>query len=684
MSAIKAALEACGKSAGIGEHIAEESFGKLKDALREEKDNLRDAERKQNQIHRTKNDDHFRNQRLKMERLEDEIVDKINIDLQDLRNRQSEFTIVLYGRTMAGKSTLMSILTQDNYDKIGKGAQRTTTDVRSYEWNGLKIWDVPGIAAFGEGGRNDDKLALEKAKTADLALFLITDDAPQPEEAIRLAELKALGKPVLGIVNVKQPLTPDAGNAKRKLDIRQIQKRLNDNARLKEIVRQFQDFAKKGDSKTFEGGYNFDDVPFVYSHLLSAQFSRQEKSQELYNLSNFKVVEDFIQEKIIADGPFVRIKTFIETLSRPTQSAVAEFYGLSAETFYAWKAYNEKIDELDNWRKRFREEVFNGRCKTFYSNLESQIDRKISYVVDNYYDSDKAGDAWKSSLEELKLNSQCEIFINKISEDAKEKCRRLAAELTSDLSYSGISIDVQKISMDEITDWQGTAFTIAPILIAIPGIGWAGAAIFAFLAWLFGDSKEKKIREAKAELRQILEEQKQEILKKIGAAVDDNLNKGVFQRQIYGFVEALRDMRSMMRGLAHRQNKVADAINEQYRDLNYELFRNAAMYLQIDYPEKVLTARVVGKKMLVFSTTAGSEEIAEKFSNLIGEKVEFHRKDEANYVVEKFILQSEFDMFKFGDMYFLQLPEYKKGEFKNKYDQIQLAQQLLKDPLIFR
>ena len=145
MSAIKKALEACGKSAGTGEHIAEESFGKLKDALREEKDNLRDAERKQNQIHRAKNDDHFRNQRLKMERLEDEIVDKINIDLQDLRNRQSEFTIVLYGRTMAGKSTLMSILTQDNYDKIGKGAQRTTTDVRSYEWNGLKIWECRAL-----------------------------------------------------------------------------------------------------------------------------------------------------------------------------------------------------------------------------------------------------------------------------------------------------------------------------------------------------------------------------------------------------------------------------------------------------------------------------------------------------------------------------------------------------------
>ena len=223
MSAIEEALAGCRESAEIGNEIAEESFDKLKDALREEKYNLREAERKQNQINRTKNDDHFRKQSQKMERLEDEIIEKIKVDLRTLKNRQSEFTIVLYGRTMAGKSTLMSILTQDNYDKIGKGAQRTTTDVRSYEWNGLKIWDVPGIAAFGEGGRQDDKLALEKAKTADLALFLITDDAPQPEEAIRLAELKALGKPVLGIVNVKKPINSPPKTDDREMEIYEIE-----------------------------------------------------------------------------------------------------------------------------------------------------------------------------------------------------------------------------------------------------------------------------------------------------------------------------------------------------------------------------------------------------------------------------------------------------------------------------
>ena len=131
-----------------------------------------------------------------------------------------EFTIILYGRTMAGKSTLMEVLRHGDGSSIGKGAQRTTLDVRAYHWNGLKIFDVPGTCSFG--GEKDDNLALAAAEDADLALFLLTDDAPQPYEAERLGELKKLGKPVLGIVNVKQVLSPDSSSAKRKLDIRQL------------------------------------------------------------------------------------------------------------------------------------------------------------------------------------------------------------------------------------------------------------------------------------------------------------------------------------------------------------------------------------------------------------------------------------------------------------------------------
>ena len=130
-------------------------------------------------------------------------------EMEDNRQRLGAFSITLFGRTMTGKSTLMEILTGGDGSAIGGGAQRATRDTREYEWNGLKILDVPGVAAFG--GSIDEQVAYEAAQQADLIIFLITDDAPQPVEAEHLAELRRTGNPVLGICNVKMGLNGELG-----------------------------------------------------------------------------------------------------------------------------------------------------------------------------------------------------------------------------------------------------------------------------------------------------------------------------------------------------------------------------------------------------------------------------------------------------------------------------------------
>ena len=92
--------------------------------------------------------------------------------LTELKKKNAQldkFSIALFGRTMSGKSTLMEILTNGDGVSIGKGSQRTTRDVRSYEWKGLKITDVPGIAAFE--GREEEDLAFEAAKQSDLVFY---------------------------------------------------------------------------------------------------------------------------------------------------------------------------------------------------------------------------------------------------------------------------------------------------------------------------------------------------------------------------------------------------------------------------------------------------------------------------------------------------------------------------------
>ena len=173
-------------------------------------------------------------------------------DLISLRENLSKFSVTLFGRTMAGKSTLMEILTEGDGSSIGKGAQRTTLDVRKYEWNGLEITDVPGIGAFE--GEDDEQIAFEAAKTADLILFLITDDAPQAVDAECFSRIVELGKPIIGIMNVKKAIQEGKS---LKFTTKEINKQF-DIERLNKIKNQFCQFAE-------QYGQTWTHIPFVYA-----------------------------------------------------------------------------------------------------------------------------------------------------------------------------------------------------------------------------------------------------------------------------------------------------------------------------------------------------------------------------------------------------------------------------------
>lgn len=184
IESIKNELAQCRNAADKGYKLAADKYAEIRETLREEEEKIAETNRKQNELSQVKNSSLIEDQMKGMEFLKKR-VESIGDDVIALHAQQKDFSIVLYGRTMAGKSTLMEVLTHGDGKSIGKGAQRTTTDVRSYYWNGLKIIDVPGVCSFES--EEDDKVAFEAAKTADLVLFLLTDDAPQEGEARALA-----------------------------------------------------------------------------------------------------------------------------------------------------------------------------------------------------------------------------------------------------------------------------------------------------------------------------------------------------------------------------------------------------------------------------------------------------------------------------------------------------------------
>ncbi len=676
---IQQELDACREYAKRGFDSVQESYEKMISALAKERKKLREADRQQNQLDRLQNDKQFAKQLNEMTEAEQEIKRQVKSNINDLKNRQDAFTIVLYGRTMAGKSTLMEILTHGNGASIGKGAQRTTLDVRPYTWNGLKIFDVPGTCSFG--GDVDDKLAFEAAKSADMALFLLTDDAPQPSEADRLAELKELGKPILGIVNVKQVLSPEPTSAKRKIDVKALSKKINDQTRLDEIVQQFKDFAKKS-------GHDFSDIQFVSAHLKAAYLSQPERENDatLYRLSNFSAVENFILEKVRKDGRFICYKTFLNSAAIPMQQAIAMFYRHSSESLRAYLAYNEKIEMLDEWREKFFEST-QSRYNTFMEGIENKLDTEINYVVNNYYESSEAGDAWQRRVEGLNLNRLCQNFISKIGEDATRKMRELSDELTQDLQYSGASVNIPRISMEEITDWQGGLMMAAPLLAFTP-VGWVGAAVVGIGSWLFGDSKEEKIRQQKNELRDKLQEPRDEIVGNIRDAVIKILNEDILHEQIDGFRETLYEMREMIARLAYEQNNVADTINEQFRDLNYDLFGEAVKYADSCHPKEIFNARIVGKEFVIFTVSEISSIERQTISNLLNENISVFTISKEKYWEELFnaielaVLHQEYTFLPmerdWGNMNIISLSQ----ESDVSDEQIQIAQQLSDSPVV--
>lgn len=115
--------------------------------------------------------------------------------------------VVLMGRTMAGKSSLLSALSGSNFDRIGDGRQRFSRDVFAATPTAsgrIEVVDTPGVGA--SDGAEDFELAFGAARHADLILWVASSDSIQEETARALRELGLIGKPIIIALNCRQSL----------------------------------------------------------------------------------------------------------------------------------------------------------------------------------------------------------------------------------------------------------------------------------------------------------------------------------------------------------------------------------------------------------------------------------------------------------------------------------------------
>lgn len=129
--------------------------------------------------------------------------------------------VVLQGRTTAGKSTLLEALSRGDGARRGVGAQRTTRDTCERDvavLPGVTIVDVPGVGAAD--GEEDRAIALAELDSADIVLWVATNEAPKNDTAEAIQHIAARGKPVIVAVNCRQSieLAPHRSRFLRDLD----------------------------------------------------------------------------------------------------------------------------------------------------------------------------------------------------------------------------------------------------------------------------------------------------------------------------------------------------------------------------------------------------------------------------------------------------------------------------------
>ncbi len=515
---------------------------------------------------------------------------------------KTSFSITLFGRTMAGKSTIMEILTHGRGDSIGKGAQRTTRDVRTYTYRDLQITDVPGIAAFE--GEEDEDVAFDAAKKSDLILFLITDDAPQACEAECLNKILGLGKPVICLINIKADIN---NSTSLKMFRRDVQKKF-DNERLDTIKQQFFDFGT-------QYGQDWRTIRFAYVHLKSAFLSQQsdfkESSDELYNLSRFNYVENLIVSEICKNGSFYKLKAFSDIVVVPVVDALETLFSQSAQNSEQGSILVGKRKKLKKWTDDFESDG-KSRIETLLSSITSELKREIATFAEDNYDNSNASSEWNKILKTRNVEQRTSELLKQLGKECEEELREISREINSEIKFSHTVFSDSSINMHmlvvgkRIWNWATTLVSgglmIAGLFLTGP-IGWIGLGVglFGWLgSFLFSD-REKKIRNARQKLEKKLSDHIDKMIVGLRKKMLDVLYNELLKKQLYPMNSTIDDVVSSIFTLSKTQQEFAVALNSKLQEINMAVIKEALAYLGFTGLEWHIasTARIPGYAMMI-------------------------------------------------------------------------------------
>ena len=399
--------------------------------------------------------------------ISEDSLEYLVISLDKKRKHLKDFTVALFGRTKAGKSTLRETLTRGNGSTIGKGSQRTTRDVTEYSWQGLRLLDTPGIEAYK--GEDDTQKANEIIDQSDIILYLTSDDSVQPGEFKPMAQLQQINKYFAVILNVKYDIS-NIEYLKMVLDNPEI---VFDEDRLSQHKNHIH-------SQT-QADLNLDNVDIVTIHaqagFLSTQAEYQEYSSQLWQLSKIEELYSLIAYQIYTNGQDLRLSTFADSLEYFIKSIDQKLAAAKSQLSVQLNFLERKQREIEKIYAEIEKEgdiKIKDKCDSLYDLIENQI----GSFVDKYSDMDINGRQreWKKIVNEKNIEETMKSCIEAIFSDLGEKLKEFEQEYEYDLK--NIQIDME-MNFSNITK-DDTGKLIKRVGV---GIGAVGAALFVAANW---------------------------------------------------------------------------------------------------------------------------------------------------------------------------------------------------------
>lgn len=487
-----------------------------------------------------------------------ESIGEIQKKTKQLKTNLSDFKIVLFGKTKSGKSTVREALTKGKGKSIGKGGQSTTVRIHEYQWYNLKVYDTPGTLSVRDTERDKSGIGKEESQAVDLllksdiALFMFTTDNIEKAELDYLREICERGKDVLILLNVKSDLSDYKKYKLRKKD--------------REVSAEFQ----KGNIERIAEALGNRKPVIIPFHAQAAFFSRGDNRElkrfyrtydvtraELYELSRFGEIRNYLVQNIIERGAAIRSETIRECFI----SHVKHFFEENKLRIEQDRdSINRVLDLLQKTQKK-TESIFSAFNGKLYSEINSELRARINTFdiavrfVDFKYNGERVKRYWESLFTDELIKEISSTILQKLDQDisaeVEEMSRQLAFIMETDAHFEGFGGG--SLPWEDILNIGGILTGIgSAIAFFFSGpVGWAlaGASLLAWLIKIVGKlfgwlkSRETKISEMKEKLDKDFEQKIQTLTE----SLREHCQKSVFPAIQGKFVNAISVQKELLK-----------------------------------------------------------------------------------------------------------------------------------------